>query len=114
MTAGSKIVLDDNNLWVSSTNCTLNTFSTGANDDCSTCEEGTHSRAGMATCVQTQPGYYFDPASNGDFPCPVGTFAEFGATDVSGCNECEEGKVSGAGSGYCSPCEQVRDKREVI
>ena len=57
--AGTKITFS-NNLRVDREDCAINTFSTGANDDCAVCAEGGHIEVGSSSCVQTQPGQYFD------------------------------------------------------
>jgi len=93
--AGKRITKDNDNLRVGVENCGVNTFSTGANDDCADCEGG-HSEAGSSSCVDTPPGHYYDGAH--DQPCGAGRFSANGA----GCEECGYGKYSAAAAAYCS------------
>ena len=99
--AGKKVLFEDG-LRVNVTDCSINTFSTGATDNCTNCEGG-HSDPGSASCISTSPGYYYDGTT--DIKCPAGKFSATGASDAIGCLSCSNGKYSIPGSAYCSTAE---------
>ena len=96
-----KSVVKDGELRVGLTDCLANTFSTGAEDDCTACEVG-HSEAGSSSCVETAPGHYYDGTT--DKECPPGTFSELGGVGVESCSNCNLGFASEGGKGFCDPC----------
>ena len=50
-------------LRVNVTACLLNTFSTGADDNCADCEGG-HSEPGSSSCIETPQGHFFDGSAD--------------------------------------------------
>jgi len=86
-------------LRVDQENCAMNYFSTGAADDCQTCDGG-HSDPGSSSCVDTAPGHFYDGTT--DQQCVAGKFSASGAAEESGCVECSSGKFSAAAAAYCN------------
>ena len=80
--------------------CKSNFFSTGANEVCSSCPSGSHSKPGQAACVSTPPGHYWNGTR--DVKCPAGRFSASGATNLTHCKTCGEGSYSEVGAIYCS------------
>merc|ERR1711871_1546686 len=84
--------------------CPKDTFSIGASDDCTNCDNGGHSRPGSSACKKCATGKYYDETENSCKLCPKNTASISGAADISGCVPCEDGGHSQPGSGYCEKC----------
>ena len=98
--AGKKII-KVGGLRVGVAECDINTFSTGAEDDCEACDGG-HSGPGSSSCQQTQPGQYFNETLQQDVDCPLGKFSSTGAA----CVDCSDGFIATHNkSSHCSVCQ---------
>ena len=72
------------------------------------CPDGEHSKPGSSACEKCSTGKYYDEASYDCKFCPKNTASISGASNISGCIECqvEKQEYAYSGSGYCSVCPQ--------
>lgn len=85
--------------------CPKNYFSIGANNSCTACPDGDHSKPGSFACKKSSTGKYYNETANECGTCPMNTFTLSGATDINGCMPCQNaGEYAKPGSGYCKKC----------
>ena len=99
-TAGAGQRPNDDRSWT--VDCLADYYSTGSADECTLCDEGSHSEAGSSSCEETPPGHYYDGTT--DKECPPGTYSELGGFGVDSCTNCNLGFASEGGKGFCDPC----------
>lgn len=87
--------------------CPAGTFSGSGAVECTDCSIGTaNPLEGRGSCPECEPGTYSSEGRQEHCTnCSAGTYnPEYGSVAESACSKCEEGKVSGPGSGSCMVC----------
>eukprot|EP00435_Cladocopium_sp_Y103_P059516 s1118_g21.t1 len=84
--------------------CAAGTFSAAGSSECPNCPAGKFSEAGSTNCSECPTGEISrDPGSIACEACPAGKHE----VENQFCNLCQQGTISVAGSGTCSPCNDL-------